>query len=176
MADTEKQIPVNAESGKSSGGLHPLEHLRRQIDHLFSDFNRKALHSPFSRNLFEHEPLWSRELFSQGMPAVDINDKGDLYEISAELPGMDEKDVQVKLGKGGLTIQGEKKEEKEDKKKDAYFSERYYGLFKRSFSLPEDVDADRIEASFKKGVLTLSLPKKPEAVAAGEKTIQIKSS
>ncbi|MFC2974597.1 Hsp20/alpha crystallin family protein [Azotobacter bryophylli] len=175
MADTEKQVPVNGESGKSPESPHPLERLRRQIDHLFSDFNRKALRSPFGRNLFEGEPLWSRELFSQGIPAVDISDKGDFYELSAELPGMDEKDVQVRLANRVLTIKGEKKEEKEDRKKDSYFSERYYGSFQRSFNLPEVVDTDRIEATFKKGVLTLNLPKKPEAVAA-EKTIEIKPS
>lgn len=88
---------------------------------------------------------------------------------------MDEKDVQVRLANRVLTIKGEKKEEKEDRKKDSYFSERYYGSFQRSFNLPEVVDTDRIEATFKKGVLTLNLPKKPEAVAA-EKTIEIKPS
>lgn len=175
MTDGEKQVPVHGEQNAKAEGGHPLERLRRQVDHLLSDFNRKALRSPFSRNLFESEPVWSRELFGQGMPAVDINDRGDSYEISAELPGMDEQDVKVTLANGILTIKGEKKEEKEDRKKDSYFSERYYGSFQRSFSLPKEVDSDRIEANFRKGVLTLTLPKKPEAVSA-EKTIPIKSS
>ncbi|SFB49021.1 Hsp20/alpha crystallin family protein [Azotobacter beijerinckii] len=176
MADTEKQVPASSapESRSPLENWHPLDRLRRQVDHLFSDFSRKALRTPFTRNLFDSEPQWSRELFGQGMPAVDINDKGAAYEISAELPGMDEKDIEVKLSSGCLTIRGEKKEAREDKKKDAYVAERYYGAFQRSFALPQEVDAERIEANFSKGVLTLSLPKKPEALA-DEKTIEVKT-
>ena len=76
---------------------------------------------------------------------------------------MDEKNIEVKVADGGLTIKGEKKEEKEEKKKDYYLSERRFGSFERYFRLPEGVDADKIEASFKKGVLTVTLPKKAEA-------------
>lgn len=175
MADNEKQVAVKNESGKSLQSAHPLERLRQQIDHLFSDFNLRALRTPFGGNLFQSEPFWPRELFSQTIPAVEISDKGDHYELSAELPGMDEKDIQVKLTNGVLNITGEKKAEKEDKTKDSFYSERYYGSFQRSFVLPDGVDTDRIEAAFNKGVLTLKMPKKPEALAA-EKTIEIKSS
>ncbi|WP_349569546.1 Hsp20/alpha crystallin family protein [Azotobacter salinestris] len=176
MINSEKQGPTGSaqDSRHSLEHWHPLDRLRRQVDHLFSDFGRKALRSPFGRSLFDSEPQWARELFSQGLPAVDINDKGAAYEISAELPGMDEKDIEIRLSSGCLTIRGEKKEEHEDKKKDAYVAERYYGSFQRSFALPPEVDADRIEAHFNKGVLTLSLPKKAEALSA-EKTIQIKA-
>ncbi|GAB3375270.1 Hsp20/alpha crystallin family protein [Azotobacter armeniacus] len=176
MVNTEKQVPTGREQDSRNPleNWHPLDRLRRQVDHLFSDFSRKALHPPFSRNLFDSAPQWTRELFNQGMPAVDINDKGTAYEISAELPGMDEEDIEIKLSSGCLTIKGEKKEEHEDKKKDSYIAERYYGAFQRSFALPAEVDAERIEANFNKGVLTLSLPKKPEALAE-EKTIQIKA-
>jgi HSP20 family protein len=81
----------------------------------------------------------------------------------------------VKLSKGSLTIKGEKKEEKEEKKKDFYLQERRFGSFERTFGVPEGVDADKIEATFKKGVLTIMLPKKPEAQKP-EKKINVKAS
>jgi HSP20 family protein len=74
-----------------------------------------------------------------------------------------EKNIEVKLTNGSLTIKGEKKEEKEEKKKDYYLHERHFGAFERCFQVPEGVDTDKIDASFKKGVLTVKLPKKPEA-------------
>jgi HSP20 family protein len=80
----------------------------------------------------------------------------------------------VKLVKGGLTIKGERQEEKEEKKKDYYIHERHIGSFERHFALPEGVDTDKIEASFKKGVLTVRLPKKPEAIKP-EKKIEVKT-
>ena len=74
----------------------------------------------------------------------------------------------------GMTIKGEKQEEKEEKKKDYYLHERHFGSFERSFEMPEGVDADKIEANFKKGVLTVTLPKKPEAQKPAKK-IEVKA-
>jgi HSP20 family protein len=104
---------------------------------------------------------------------VDIAEKEKEYEVMAELPGMDENNIDVKFADGMLTIKGEKKEEKEEKKKDYYLSERRYGSFQRSFQVPDGVDAEKIEASFKNGVLTVKLPKTAEAVKQ-EKKIAIK--
>ncbi|THG86306.1 Hsp20/alpha crystallin family protein [Pseudomonas sp. A-1] len=179
MAENEKKVAVETEEKSArqsplSTAMRPLENLRRQVDRLFEDFDR-GWHLPFSRSGFEIEPFWRRELSFAGMPAVDIIEKDDAFEITAELPGMDEKNVQVKLSNGNLTITGEKKDEREEKKKDYYLSERHYGSFQRTFGLPEGVDADKIEAQFAKGVLTLKLPKKPESRQA-EKTINIKTS
>jgi HSP20 family protein len=87
---------------------------------------------------------------------------------------MDEKSIEVKVVDGSLTIRGEKQEEKEEKKKDYYLSERRFGSFERRFEVPEGVDADKIEAGFKKGVLTVTLPKKPEARKPGKK-IEVKT-
>lgn len=179
MAENQDKSPTAGEEKSArqkplSGAMRPLENLRRQVDRLFEDFDR-GWHLPFSRSGFEVEPFWRRELSFAGMPAVDIVEKEDAFEITAELPGMDEKNVQVKLSNGTLTITGEKKDEREEKKKDYYLSERHYGSFQRSFGLPEGVDPDRIEAKFAKGVLTLHLPKKPEARQA-DKTIDIKTS
>jgi len=96
------------------------------------------------------------------------------YEITAELPGMDEKNIQLKISNGMLTIGGEKSETKEEKKKDYFLSERRYGSFERSFRLPEGVEADKISAAVKKGVLTVTLPKTPEAQKP-ERKIEVKA-
>jgi HSP20 family protein len=86
---------------------------------------------------------------------------------------MDESNIDVKFADGLLTIKGEKSEEKEEKKKDYYLSERRYGSFQRSFPVPESVDTDKIEAKFANGVLTVRLPKSAEA-QKNEKKIAIK--
>ena len=125
-------------------------------------------------SLFDFEPLWRREAVWEAAPAVDIAESEKAYEITAELPGMDEKNVEVKVANGNLTIKGEKQEEKEEKKKDYYLHERHFGSFERSFEIPEGVDADKIEAKFKKGVLTVTLPKKPEAQKPAKK-IEVKA-
>ncbi|MCM2318254.1 MAG: Hsp20/alpha crystallin family protein [Pseudomonas sp.] len=180
MNQTDKKIPVETEDKSTKAAsptptaLRPLESLRRQVDRLFEDFDR-GWHLPFSRSSFDIEPFWRRELSFAGMPAVDIIEKDDAFEITAELPGMDEKNIQIKLSNGALTIKGEKTDEREEKKKDYHLSERHYGSFQRTFGVPAGVDPEKIEAHFSKGVLTLTLPKKPEAKQA-EKTIDIKSS
>ena len=104
---------------------------------------------------------------------VSLAEKDKEYEITAELPGLDESHIDVKFADGVLTIKGEKKDEKEERKKDYYLSERRYGSFQRSFPVPESVDANKIEAKFVNGVLTLKLPKSPEA-QKNEKRIAIK--
>ena len=108
------------------------------------------------------------------VPAVDVSETDKAYEITAELPGMDEKNVEVKLANDVLTIKGEKQDEKEEKRKDYYMRERSFGSFQRSFQVPDGVDADKIEANFKKGVLTVTLPKSTEAQKA-EKKIAVKA-
>ncbi len=166
---TEKQAPERATALPATW---PFESLRRQVDRLFEDFDRDFWRTPFRRSLFDIEPFWGREL-KLAAPAVDIVEKDTAYEVTAELPGMDEKDIEVKLANGGLTIKGEKQEEKEEKKKGYHLLERHYGSFERYFTLPAGVDTDKIEASFKKGVLSVTLPKKPEAIKA-EKKIEVK--
>jgi HSP20 family protein len=178
MAETSK-VPVKAEQKTAERATalqawRPFESLHREVDRLFEDFGRGFWTSSFRRPIFDVEPLWRREAAWGGAPSVDIVEKGNAYEITAELPGMDEKNVEVKLVDGGLTIKGEKQEEKEEKKKDYYLHERQFGSFERSFRVPEGVDIDKIGATFKKGVLTVMLPKKPE-VQKPEKKIEIKA-
>jgi HSP20 family protein len=150
-----------------------LESLRREIDRLFDDFGRDFRRHPFGPSIFDVEP-WRRELTWGAAPTVDIVEKKDAYELTAELPGMDEKNIAVKLANGGLTIEGEKHEEKEEKKKNYHLHERRFGSFERCFAVPEGVDTDKIEARFKSGVLTVRLPKKPEGIKP-EKTIEVKA-
>jgi HSP20 family protein len=150
----------------------PVESLRREIDRIFDSFRLGSWDLPF-RRAFELDLPWTREKGLGIAPAVDVAEKDKEYEITAELPGMDEKNIEVKLANNTLTIKGEKKEEKEEREKDYYLSERRYGSFTRSFQVPEGVDTAKIEATFAKGVLTLKLPKTAEAQKS-EKTISIK--
>lgn len=167
MAETAAKLPVNksTEPAKSEEWA-PFESLRREIDRLFDDWRLPS-------KVFGFEvPRVSRAAW-QVAPAMDLIEKDDAYEITAELPGLDEKDVEIKISNHTLTIKGEKSEEKEDKRKDYYLSERRYGSFQRSFRVPDGVDADKIDANFSKGVLMVKLPKTAEAKA--EKKIAVKA-
>jgi HSP20 family protein len=180
MASTEKKLPVNIEEKTSRSPSQvspwgPLENLRRQVDQLFEELTFGGRRLPFVPSTFDVEPFWQRELVSSTLPAVDITEKEKSFELTAELPGMDEKNIEIKLTNGNMLIRGEKKEELEDKQKNYYLSERRYGSFERIFNLPRGVDAEHIEARFSKGILTVVLPKKPEAIKP-EKTIRIKTS
>jgi HSP20 family protein len=176
MAEAVTKLPIKTEGQKpepSAGEWRPLANLRREIDRLFDDFGWGVARRPAGRTLFDVEPFWRGELSFGRAPAVDIAEKDKEYEITAELPGLDESNVEVKFADGLLTIKGEKREEKEEKKKDFYLSERRFGSFQRSFQVPEGVYADKIVASFKDGVLTVTLPKSPDAQKK-EKKIAIK--
>src|SRR5665811_322362 len=168
MAETVTKIPVKiqeraADVPSTTQTGAPFLSLRREMDRLFDDFGRGFWQLPTRRSIFDIEPMWQPEATWEATPAVDIAESEKAYELTAELPGMDEKNIEVKVANGNLTIKGEKQEEKEEKKKDYYLHERHFGSFERSFDVPEGVDADKIEANFKKGVLTVTLPKKPEA-------------
>jgi len=105
---------------------------------------------------------------------MDLEETEKEYRITAELPGMEEKDVEVLLAGNTLTLKGEKKEEKEEKGKSFYHVERSYGTFQRTVPLPEGIDLKKIDAEFKNGVLTVKLPKTAEAKTKGRK-VPIKS-
>ena len=176
MAETAAKFPVKTDDKKADrpAEWRPFEGLRREIDRLFDDFQLGSLRAPFGRSVFDAEPFWRGEISWGKAPAVDVVEKDNAYEITAELPGIDESNIDVKVSDGVLSIKGEKKEEKEEKSKDRYLSERRYGSFQRAFRVPDGVDADKIEANFKNGVLTVTLPKTPAAVRS-EKKIAIKA-
>jgi HSP20 family protein len=170
MAEAESKVPVR-QSKETAPGLfdwHPFETLRRQIDRLFED-------APFQRAApSELEPFGRFSLGWASTPAVDLIEKDKEYQVTAELPGLDEKNVEVKLHNGSLVISGEKKEEREEKDKGYFLSERRFGSFRRAFRLPEDVDKEKIDATFAKGVLTVRLPKSATAQKP-EKVISVKA-
>ena len=93
-------------------------------------------------------------------PTLDLSATDKEYTIAVEIPGVDEKDVKLEIANDILTIRGEKKHEKEEKDKNFYRVERSYGSFQRVLSLPEDADQEAVKATFKRGVLTISMPRK----------------
>jgi HSP20 family protein len=105
---------------------------------------------------------------------VDVSEDDKAFHITADLPGITEKDSNVTLSGDTLTIGGERREEREEKDRNYHFSERRFGSFLRAFSLPAGVDRDKIEANFKNGVLSVTLPKTPEAMQQ-QKRIEVKT-
>ena len=179
MAKVETKVPVTTEAKPEAAPptmqmqmWRPFESLRREVDRLFEDFTASPFRLPFRRPAFDIEPFWAPESW-MAVPAVDFVERNDAYEVHVDLPGMDEKDVEVKVAGGVLTIKGEKHEETEEKKKDFHLRERRFGSFERAFRVPETVDGEKIEATFKKGVLTVMLPKTIEAQKP-VKTIPVK--
>jgi HSP20 family protein len=132
--------------------LNPFLALHREMNRLFDDFFRGFDLAPFGTDRFFDRAI--------GWPNIEVSETDKDIKVTAELPGLDEKDVQVELANGTLTIKGEKRTETEDK--DRLFSERYYGRFERRIPV-EDVDEDKVSASFKNGVLTVTMPKVPQA-------------
>jgi HSP20 family protein len=119
MAEPATQLPATAEE-KAPQRSSPVENLRREVDRLLEDFDRSFLRAPFGRSLFNVEPFLQRGMSFGPAPAVDIVEKDNAYDITAELPGMTEKDIEVKLTNGSLRIRGEKQEEEEQKEKNYY--------------------------------------------------------
>ena len=154
--------------------LGPALSLREEIDRTFDRFFDGWMTWPrFPRRMPDLMPS-GNGIFDMA-PDVDVNESDDGYEITADLPGVEETDVTLTLTDDVLTLKGEKKAEREEKKKDFHLTERSYGSFQRSFGVPDDVDIDEVEAKFAKGVLTITLPKSPTAKAKARK-ISIKSS
>jgi len=179
MAEAATKLPVKSEKdalspARQDNWMGPFEGLRREIDRLFDDFHPFDFRLPSTRSLFGRELPALRSFEWAIAPAMDLVEKANEYEITAELPGIDEKNVEIKLANRILTIKGQKSEEKEENEKDYHLSERRYGSFQRSFQLPDVVDSEKIDASFAKGVLTVKLPKTAEARKA-EKKITVKA-
>ena len=158
----EKEIPVKMMN--SPAGSHVFEHMRREMDNLFDRF----VSDPFG------PPAWPTDLdrwygdFSppRFAPSIDIADEKQHIRVTVELPGMTDEDIEVMLRDDALVIRGEKKLEETHEDEGYYRTERSYGAFVRTVPLPVDIEADRVEAAFKKGVLTVRLPKAAGASAA----------
>jgi HSP20 family protein len=150
--------------GRNNGGS--------QLPSLFRDSDRDpflSLHREVNR-LFDDAFLGfgsslsnfgGASAFGNGWPSVEISDDDKQLKVMAEVPGLEEKDIEVLLEDGVLTLKGEKRSETEDK--DKQFSERFYGRFERQIPLGYDVEQDQVDARFKNGVLTVTLPKSAKA-------------
>lgn len=150
-------IPSRRHSGLTEskvGRWDPLEAFHRDVDRLFEEFWRGS-QLPAA---FRGEP-W----FETMSPRLDVSEDDGEIRITAELPGLDEDDVEIALSDKWLTIKGEKKAEKEETEKGYKYRERSYGSFHRVIPLEVEVLADKVDAKFEKGVLTITLPKSPEA-------------
>jgi HSP20 family protein len=136
---------------------------RSDMDRLFDRFAGFGL--PSFPRLLPTFPRFSdvEQAATLSVPAIDVAETDKAFAVTAELPGMDEKDIDVSVTGDLLTIKGEKRQEREEKNKNYYLSERSYGQFQRSFTLPSGIDRDKIAAEFAKGVLTVTLPKSAEA-------------
>ena len=153
-------IPVGRDRSMAATA-NPFMSLQREIDRLFDDFTRGFPSFPAFGN-------GKADL----MPSTDVTETDKDIEITAELPGLEEKDVQINVADNLLTIRGEKKAEKEEKDKNYRLVERSYGSFERTLDLPNGVNPDAIKASITKGVLTVTVPK---PAPAQSKKIEVKA-
>jgi HSP20 family protein len=135
-----------------------FERIRMEMDRLWDSF-------------LEGRPVRRVEDDREWLPSVDVSETKNDLVIKAELPGLDPKDIDISMNNGYLTIKGEKKHEKEEKEENYHLIERSYGSFTRSVRLPREVQGDKTTASFKNGILKITLPKSEEAK---KKEIKIK--
>jgi HSP20 family protein len=162
-------VPVEREE------RHPLTDLRAEMDRLFDSFVHRLPSFPTGRDLLHWGAFRD---FDRGVgmaaPNVDVSETDEGYEVVAELPGMEQDDIDVELKDDVLTLSGEKTEEREETEKNYHLSERRFGSFRRTFRLPSEINQNKISANFKDGVLTIALPKTAKAQKPGRK-IGVKS-
>ena len=170
MAQKAEKITRTGEGNRSrlvEGSWEPLTNLREEIDKLFDEIAPGWTHNPLrqSRQSVAERSRGAVVGWGTGVPTVDVVDKQKEVLVRAELPGLDEKDIDVRLSDDMLTIRGEKTDAHEEGEEDCsyYVSERRYGTFERTIRVPHGIDADNVEARFSKGVLTVTLPKTREA-------------
>ena len=176
MTKTSSEVPVKSEKGeKAMVSREPWSTLRSEIDDVFDRFNVGWPRMLGQFDPFERMGVPFKLARMDMSPRVDVGEDEKRYEISAELPGMDEEDIDVTIDHGVLMLKGEKKQESDREEKDFHVTERSYGSFQRSFRLPEDVEADKVSASFKKGVLKVALPKSKKARSTAQR-VKIESS
>lgn len=170
--DAGKTVPVRREGTQEQSGLftNPLQHFHHEIDRIFDQAFRGFGLSPLGYD----RPFLPR--LSDGLlkPTLDLGATDKEYTVTVEIPGVEEKDIKLEIVNDTLTIRGEKKQEKEEKDKNYYRMERSFGSFQRVLSLPNDADQDGVQATFKKGVLTVTMPRKTSP-RSDAKQIEVKS-
>ena len=150
-------VPIRRDKPDMRAGhsdLSPIAYFHHEIDRMFDNFFSAWPTFQMDRG---YEPVMAGSMLK---PTLDLSATDKEYAITVEIPGVDEKDVQLELLNDTLTIRGEKKQEKEEKDKNYYRMERSYGSFQRVLSLPDDADQDSIKAKFKKGVLKVTMHRK----------------
>jgi HSP20 family protein len=147
---------------------------RSEMDRLFDRFSG-SFGFPSLRRMFDIDQPLRQGAFGFAAPAIDMSEDDKAYRITAELPGLEAKDVDVSVTGDMLVLKGEKRQESEQKDKNYHFSERSYGSFQRAFELPASVDRDKISADFSKGILTIDMPKTAEAQKQPQK-IEVRQS
>jgi HSP20 family protein len=168
MADAPVEVKKSPSQAVSQPSARPpavpdvWQSFRGEMDRLFDRFSGN-FGFPSLRRMFDMDLPSRGSSFGFSVPAIDMTEDETAYKISAELPGLDAKDVDLSVTGDMLVIKGEKRQESEQKDKNYHFSERSYGSFQRAFELPASVDRDKVSASFAKGVLTIELPKTADA-------------
>lgn len=158
--------------------LVPFRHRRRQATRATAVSPFERMHEEMDRLFADILPQYSsdREIGHRVgfLTSVDLSESEDAIELTADLPGLEEDNIDITLRDGALQISGERKHEKEEKRKNYYHSERAYGAFSRIIPLPCEVEEDKVEAKFKRGVLTVHLPKS-QAAKEHERKIAIQA-
>lgn len=170
--DEGKTVPVRRDNKRESeyAVTRPIQQLHRDIDRIFDNAFRGFGMTPFGFD----RPILPRMTDGMLKPTLDLAATDKDYTITVEIPGVEDKDVKVEIASDTMTIRGEKKQENEEKGKNYYRMERSYGSFQRVLSLPEDADQDGVKATFKKGILTVTMPRK-ELPKSDVKRIDVKS-
>jgi HSP20 family protein len=146
METTMADVPVEVKKAPAAEAPVPdvWRSFRSEMDRLFDQFG-SGFGFPSLRRMFDLEPVWrSASSFTFSAPAIDMSEDEKAYKISAELPGLDAKDVDVSMSGNTLVLKGEKRQKKEEKEKNYYLSERAYGSFQRTFELPPSIDRDKV--------------------------------
>lgn len=160
LARSKTPEPVQRRVASAPRPLGPFEILHQEIDRVFDGFNTWPA-------VFR-EP-WPAAFERGFSPSMEVTETDDAIEVATELPGMDEKDVEISVADGKLTIRGEKKFEKDEKKKNYRLVERSYGSFERAVMLPPGVNASKIKARMDRGILKVEVPKPASAKAQSVK-------
>ncbi len=173
MANTVVPIQTKSTTPAPTANNDGWRSLRDEMNRLFDRFST-GWGFPSLRRAFEPPAFTFDTSFTFAAPAVDVTEDEAAYKVTAELPGMTEKDIELSLSGDMLTLSGEKRQGKEQKDKNYHLSERSYGSFQRSFTIPEGVERDKIAADFSKGVLTVTMPKSAK-VRETQRKIEVKA-
>jgi HSP20 family protein len=151
-------VPVQGATAQAHDHVpaSPIDRFHREVDRLFDHFFSGLGLKPFGFD----RPLMPNLAEGLLKPTLDLGATDKAYTVTVEIPGVDEKDIKLELADDVLTIYGEKRQTSEEKGKNYYRMERSYGSFQRTLVLPEDADRDNVSATFKKGVLTVTMPRR----------------